>query len=154
MGKTWSRGTNSRLPFDVNVNLNLSIWQNNNVLGTCITLVCTFLCRHCTTTTLKCLISCFVKDVKTRERLPFFPWTLIQSFRIQLQEKFSSKRIWTRWNKRDKVWSSATSLFRGRFRIPCRRFCLSSPIVSVLRSRPLDELRNPLNQYQLSCDKQ
>ena len=24
MGKTWSRGTNSRLPFDVNVNLNLS----------------------------------------------------------------------------------------------------------------------------------
>ena len=25
MGKTWSRGTNSRLPFDVNVNLNLSI---------------------------------------------------------------------------------------------------------------------------------
>ena len=24
-GKTWSRGTNSRLPFGVNVNLNLSI---------------------------------------------------------------------------------------------------------------------------------
>ena len=32
--------------------------------------------------------------------------------------------------------------------------CLSAPIVSVLSSRPLDELRNPLNQYQLSCDKQ
>ena len=27
MGKTWSRGTNSRLPFDVNVNLNLSKQQ-------------------------------------------------------------------------------------------------------------------------------
>ena len=25
MGKTWSRGTNSRLPFGVKVNLNLSI---------------------------------------------------------------------------------------------------------------------------------
>ena len=24
-GETWSRGTNSRLPFDINVNLNLSI---------------------------------------------------------------------------------------------------------------------------------
>ena len=24
MGKTWSRGTNSRLPFEVNMNLNLS----------------------------------------------------------------------------------------------------------------------------------
>ena len=30
MGKTWSRGTNSRLPFDVNVNLNLSIIVNLN----------------------------------------------------------------------------------------------------------------------------
>ena len=26
--KTWSRGTNSRLPFGVNVNLNLSITKN------------------------------------------------------------------------------------------------------------------------------
>ena len=26
-GKTWSRGTNSRLPFSVNVNLNLSIMR-------------------------------------------------------------------------------------------------------------------------------
>ena len=69
MGKTWSRGTNSRLPFDVNVNLNLSIGKKT------ITLVCTFLCRHCTTTTLKCLISRFVKDVKTRQQLPFFPRT-------------------------------------------------------------------------------
>ena len=25
MGKTWSRGTNSRLPFGVNLNLNVSI---------------------------------------------------------------------------------------------------------------------------------
>ena len=30
MGKTWSRGTNSRLPFGVNVNLYLSINDNHN----------------------------------------------------------------------------------------------------------------------------
>ena len=38
-------------------------------LCTCITLFCTFLCRHCTTTTWKCLIERFVEDVYTRQRL-------------------------------------------------------------------------------------
>jgi len=39
--------------------------QNNNFArASSITLFCTFLCRHCTTTTWKCLISRFVKDVK------------------------------------------------------------------------------------------
>ena len=33
---------------------------------------------------------------------------------------------WTRWNKRDKVKSSATSLLEWRFRIRRRRCCLSS----------------------------
>ena len=33
---------------------------------------------------------------------------------------------WRRWNKRDKVLSSATSLFEWRFRSRCRRCCLSS----------------------------
>ena len=38
-------------------------------LCTCITLFCTFLCRRCTTTTWKWLISLFVEDVKTKQRL-------------------------------------------------------------------------------------
>ena len=38
-------------------------------LCTCITLLCTFLCRHCTTTTRKGQISRFVKDGNTREQL-------------------------------------------------------------------------------------
>ena len=43
-------------------------------LCTCITPFCTFLCRRCTTTTWKCLISRFDEDVKTRQRLsPSFP---------------------------------------------------------------------------------
>ena len=72
-------------------------------LGTCITIFCTFLCRHCTTTTWK-------REHKTTT-LFFFPWTSIQSFRIQLQKNSQHLTNWTRWNKRDKVWSSATSHF-------------------------------------------
>ena len=54
-------------------------------LCTCITLFCTFICHHCTTTTWKCrLFSRFVEDVIARLRLS---WTSIQSFRIQLQKK-------------------------------------------------------------------
>ena len=37
-----------------------------------ITLFCTFLCRHCTATTWKCLISRFVEDVNTTQRLSFY----------------------------------------------------------------------------------
>ena len=44
---------------------NRFIEQNNK----CITLFCTFLCRYCTTTLWKCLISCFVEDVNPRQRL-------------------------------------------------------------------------------------
>ena len=40
-------------------------------LCTCIKLFCTFLCRHCTTRTWKCLISRFVEDGNTRQQLSF-----------------------------------------------------------------------------------
>ena len=40
-------------------------------LCTCIMLFCTFLYRHCTTTTWKCLFSRFVEDVNSRQRLSF-----------------------------------------------------------------------------------
>ena len=40
-------------------------------LCTCITLFCTFLCRRCTTTTWKCLISRFVEDGNTGQQLSF-----------------------------------------------------------------------------------
>ena len=42
---------------------------------------------HCTTSTWKCLISRFVENVNARQRFLFFPWTSIQSFRIQLQKQ-------------------------------------------------------------------
>ena len=51
-------------------------------LCTWITLFCTFLCRHCTTATWKCL----EREHKTTTFF-FFPCTSIQSFGIQLQKK-------------------------------------------------------------------
>ena len=63
-------------------------YQNNNI-----TLFCTFLSLHCTTTMWKCLISHFVKDGnKKTTTFFFFSWTLIQCFRIQLQKKIAN--IW------------------------------------------------------------
>ena len=55
-------------------------WQESNgfrsakqQLCTCTTLFqFTFLCRHCTTTTRKCLFSRFVEDVNTRHATTFF----------------------------------------------------------------------------------
>ena len=46
-------------------------WLAKQQLCTCITLFCTFLCRHCTTTTWKCLISRFVENVNTKQWLSF-----------------------------------------------------------------------------------
>ena len=58
-------------------------------LCTWITLFCTFLFHHRTTATWKYLISRFVNSTNLTN--------------------------WTRWNKRDKVWSSGNSLFKWRF---------------------------------------
>ena len=64
---------------------------------------CTFVWGNCTTTTWKCLISRFVEDLNTRQRLSLsFP-----EVRCSLLE-FNSRKIWqhltnsTRWNKGDK----------------------------------------------------
>ena len=94
---------------------------------TCITLFCTFLCRHCTTTTWKCLISRSVEDVNTTERLSFsFPKLRYSLLEFSSRNNCQHLTNWMRWNKRDNVWSSATSLFKWRFRSRRRRRCLSS----------------------------
>ena len=72
----------------------------------------TFLSRHFTTKTWKCLIS-RLSWTETQDKTSFFfSWTLIQSFRIQLQKKdcqHLTKKAG--WNKRDKVWGSRNSPF-------------------------------------------
>ena len=45
-------------------------WQNNN-LSRVSRFFCTFLCRHCMTTTWLSLISRFLGDVNTKRKLPF-----------------------------------------------------------------------------------
>ena len=69
-------------------------------LCTCITLFCTFLCRHCTTTTWKCLMSRFVEDLKTKQGLSLsFP-----DLRYRVLESNSRNRCRNIWrNKRDEI---------------------------------------------------
>ena len=95
-------------------------------------LCCTFLCRHCTTTTWKYLTSRFVEDVSTRQRLSFsFPELWYSPLEFNSRKNCQHLTNWTRWNKRQKVGRSATSLFKWRFLSRSRRRCLSSFIISV-----------------------
>ena len=101
-------------------------------LCTCITLFCTFLCRHCTTTMWNVLIPPFLENVNTRPRLSFsFP-----ELRYSLLEFNSRKKLcqhltnWTRRNKRYLVWSSLNSPFKWRFHSHRRLCCLSSLLIS------------------------
>ena len=97
-------------------------------LCTCIMLFCTFLCRQCTTTTWNCLISRFSEAENTRQRLSIsFPELRYSLFEFNSRENCQHLMKGTRWNKRDKVLCSATSLIkRGRFRSRRRRCWLNS----------------------------
>ena len=84
-------------------------------LCTCITLFCTFLCRHCTTTTWKYLISRFFEDVHTRQRLSFsFPEFWHSPLEFNVKKKFAS--FWR--IRRDGISAikfEAARLFKWRF---------------------------------------
>ena len=101
-------------------------------LCACITLFCTFLCRRWTTTTWKCLISRFVEDVNSRRLFFCFPelWYSLLEFNARKICQHFMNWMSCNWNKRDKVWSSANSLFKWRFRNRRRYCCLSSLLAS------------------------
>ena len=81
-----------------------------------IMLFCTFLCRRCTTTTWKCLISRFVEDVNTRQRLSFsFPELWYSLLEFNSRKNCQHLTNWMSWNKRDKVWGRANSFFKDPF---------------------------------------
>lgn len=113
------------------------------LLCTCITLFYTFPCRHCTTTMWKCLDFTFRRgrEHKTTTFF-FFSWTLIQYFRTQLQRKCQILTNSTRWNKRDKGWSRATSLFRCRFRSRRSRCCWSFHLLGTFSIDDGDSSKN------------
>ena len=101
-------------------------------LCACITLFCTFLCRRWTTTTWKCLISRFVEDVNSRRLFFCFPelWYSLLEFNSRKICQHVMNWMSCNWDKRDKVWSSANSLFKWRFRNRRRHCCLSSLLAS------------------------
>ena len=111
-------------------------WQNNNFAGAS-RLFYTFLYNRRlrlrrTTATWNCLLSRFLENVNTRRRLSFsFPelWLWrpsVLNFR-KICQHFTN---WTTYNKHDKAWSSAYSLFNWRFRNRRRPCYLSSLTVS------------------------
>ena len=100
-------------------------------LCTCITLFCTFLCRHCTTTMWNVLIPPFLENVNTRPRLSFsFPELWYSLLEFNSRKNCQHLTNWTRRNKRYLVWSSRNSPFKWRFHSRRCRCCLSSLLIS------------------------
>ena len=91
---------------------------------------CTFLSCHCTTTAWNFLLSRFVKDRNTRKWHPFSPE--LQYSRLEFNSRPIRQHFvnWGRWNKHDKIWSTADLLFMWRFpsHLHHRRCCLSFPM--------------------------
>ena len=92
---------------------------------TSITLFCAFPCRRCATTTWNCLIS---RVFGGREQRPSFAfselwYSPLESTSRKIRQHLTS---WTRWNKRDEVWTRANTLFNWRFRSRRRHRCWSS----------------------------
>ena len=73
-----------------------------------------------------------MEDVSTRQRLSFsFPELWYNPLEFNSGKNCQHLTNWTRWNKRDKVGRSATSLFKWRFLSRRRRRWLSSLIISL-----------------------
>ena len=96
--------------------------QAKQQLCTCITLSCTFLCRHCTTMTGKCLILRFMEDVNKR-RVNFLSLSDLE----YRSKEFGSNRVrlhlikLVSWSNCDRDWKNANSLFLATFSWPSRR---------------------------------
>ena len=91
-GKTAIKGSLSNDDGNGNENSEKAIGLNLRNSNFAITLFCTFLSRHCTTTTWKCLISHFVEDGNTQQQLSFsFPVLWYSAL------EFNSKTFYQHW---------------------------------------------------------
>ena len=69
----------------------------------------------------------FVEDGNIRQRVSFsFPELWYSLLEFSSRKSCLRLRSWTRWTKRETVWSRATLLFSWRFRSRRRRCCLSA----------------------------
>ena len=116
-------------------------------LCTCITLFCSFLCRHCMATSraylntqkygLFCSLNftfCGGREHNTTA-LFFFYWSSLQSWN-STPEKTNCQHLtnWTSRNKGDVVWSSTTSLCKWRFLTRRRRCRLKVMLHGTIRN--------------------
>ena len=80
----------------------VTAWQGKRIrfakqqFWECITLFCTFLCRHCKTTTWKCLISRFVEEMHDNDFLFPFPERQLAHFRVPPGHLYQNEvKFWT-----------------------------------------------------------
>ena len=106
------------------------VWLAKQQLCTCITLFCTFLCRHCTTTAWNCLISRFMEDVNKRKRVFFFSFkTWVWSLRNQLQGNSPTFYI---FRELEQAWESLKKrqfILKVTFSLPSPSSMLKLPII-------------------------
>ena len=112
-------------------------------------LFCTFLCRHCTTATWKCLISRFTEEVLKRQR----------NFLSASELGYDSLTKLVTWSNRDEDWKNANSLFQRHF--VCR-FCprtlrslelrLSIALLLARHLAATSLLRQPVRSQRLHVD--
>ena len=107
-------------------------------LCTCITFFCTFLCRHCTTTTWKCLISRFMKGREHKTTFFCFPENRYSLLEFNFRANWQHLINWTSWNKCDKVWNSPASLFKPPITINqyAKTLCTSSTSHETQMNKP------------------
>ena len=73
------------------------------------------------------LTFCRGRELKTMTSFSFpFPELWYSLIEFNSKKNCQHFKNWTSWNKRDKVWSSANSLFKWRFRSGRHRCCLRS----------------------------
>ena len=118
--------------FNENGKKAIGLYYQKQQLCTCITLFYTLRCVNAPLrreNDVKMPYSTFFRG-RERKTATFFSFP---ELRYSFLEFYSRKNCqhfkltnWHKWNNRDKVWSSATSLFKWRFRSRRRRCCLSS----------------------------
>ena len=113
----------------------------NQQLYTCITLFCTFLCRHCSTTTWNFRFHVLWRTWTRDKNFQFLFLNLNTLPQNKLQKNSPNLTNWLKFNKSNKVWNNANSLFKWGFHCRCRRGCLSS-LIGTLRSEDGDGREN------------
>ena len=96
----------------------------------CITLFCTVLCCHCTTTMWKYLISrCTEKVPKRRRNFPSLCELGYSSSEFNFKRVCLNLTKLGTWSNRDEDWKNANSLFQRQFSLPAPSSDLKVPNV-------------------------